>query len=289
MTISHVLDLDPKFETKNGAYLTADIFKFSGGEVHVKLKTHPGLVTSVQITHRLNSSDNIFELLLATDAVRREYRQIPVSVFIPYIPYARQDKRMVNGEPFSLKVFADIINTQNYDEVMVFDPHSDVSGAVINNLSVLSPYFLLKSVRENLNRGVTTENLDNWVVISPDGGALKRIYSQAKLLGYGGPIYCATKVRDVSNGKIIRTTVDASPEELNGQTCIIIDDICDGGRTFIELAKVLKEKGAARIVLVVSHGIFSAGEEPFKGYIDKIFTTNSIKDDQSDLITRIPL
>ncbi len=190
---------------------------------------------------------------------------------------------MVGGEPFSLKVFADLINSQNYEKVHILEPHSDVAGALINNLEEIFPYYLLK-----VNDYVKTE-FGGFTLLAPDGGALKKIYKQAQIIKYNGDILCATKVRDVTNGKILKTEINANNEQIIGKNLIILDDICDGGRTFVELAKILKEKGAAKVILVIAHGIFSAGEDEMKKYIDKVYTTNSIKTVNSDLITTINL
>jgi len=76
---------------------------------------------------------------------------------------------------------------------------------------------------------------------------------------------------------------------LSGKTCIIVDDICDGGRTFITLSRKLKEQGAAKVLLYVTHGIFSQGVDVLKGYIDQIFTTNSFPNVTSDFMRVIDI
>jgi ribose-phosphate pyrophosphokinase len=93
----------------------------------------------------------------------------------------------------------------------------------------------------------------------------------------------------VGTGEIIRMTLDATQDEIKGKTVWIQDDICDGGRTFIELAKLLRERGAAKVILSVSHAIISHGEEELKKWIDKIYTTDSIKNDESGLVKRYKL
>ncbi len=86
-----------------------------------------------------------------------------------------------------------------------------------------------------------------------------------KELGFSSFIR-ADKSRNMATGQITETVVYA--DDLTGKACVIVDDLCDGGRTFIELAKVLRAKGAAKIALVVTHGIFSKGKEPLNKYID---------------------
>lgn len=117
---------------------------------------------------------------------------------------------------------------------------------------------------------------NNFYLISPDAGSNKKIYDLAKSIGYDGEIIRCDKLRDIPTGQIIETIVYKN--DLGGKDAIIVDDICDGGKTFIELAKVLKEKNVGKIYLVVTHGIFSAGFDSLGEYFDGIYCTNSVKD-----------
>lgn len=106
------------------------------------------------------------------------------------------------------------------------------------------------------------------------------MYNVAKHLDYTDDIIIASKHREVSTGKILSTTVPLGIK-ISSQPIIIIDDICDGGRTFIEIAKVIKkwdETDSCKIYLIVTHGIFSAGFKELGEYFDRIYTTNSIGD-----------
>jgi len=120
---------------------------------------------------------------------------------------------------------------------------------------------------------------DRMVVVSPDAGALKKIYSHVNFFKIPN-LLIASKHRDVLTGDITHTEVpglDNYKEKLD-MNFVIIDDICDGGRTFIEIAKVIKTKYIhANIYLIVTHGIFSKGLKPFIGLFKQIFTTNSIR------------
>jgi ribose-phosphate pyrophosphokinase len=112
-------------------------------------------------------------------------------------------------------------------------------------------------------------------VISPDAGAYKKIFKTCENVGFKGGLVLCNKVRNLSTNEIIKISFDGDVE---GKNCVIIDDICDGGRTSIELGKQLKEKGASRVFLFVTHGIFSYGEEPLMGIIDHVYTTRSFRD-----------
>jgi len=249
-------------------------FLFSGGEVHIKLQ---GSADEVLISTRLNDSNEVMKLLLAVDALRRSGSKT-ISVLIPYLPYARQDRVMVSGEPLSIKVMCNLINSCGFEKVYVFDVHSEVSLALLDNCELISNYTLANEVLK--------DDVD-YLLVSPDAGALKKIYKLAEALNYTSDIVLCNKVRDVSNGRIKHITVDQ--EDLQGKDCFIIDDICDGGATFIGVAKELKRRNAGKVSLIVSHGIMSRGDAELGEWIDHIYTTDSIKDETTELVSRIQL
>lgn len=260
-------------------------FVFPGGEVSVKLEASPN-EGPLLIEAILRNSEDIMKLLMLTDAIRRNFNgfNLPITLSMPYVPYARQDRVMVPGESLSIKVFCDLINSQKYDQVLISDPHSDVTPALLNNCTVYSQAELLD---ERLPFGEKHHNLgaswdrvanikrafiENTVLVAPDAGASKKIGEVAKVCGFTEVVQ-ASKVRDVATGKILETTVHSN--HIGDRNFLIVDDICDGGRTFIELAKVLRPLTNGKIILYVTHGIFSAGLGVFKGIIDEIYCTNS--------------
>lgn len=271
-----VLNLSTGFKPFNSSLeeIESKSFLFSGGEVHIKLQDR---ADEVLVSARLNDSNDVMKLLLAVDALRRNGSKT-ITAFIPYLPYARQDRVMVGGEPLSIKVMCNLINSCNFEKVYVFDVHSEVSLALLDNCELISNYSLAKQVLSNHS---------DYLLVSPDAGALKKIYKLAEALNYTNDIVLCNKVRDVSNGKIKQITVDQ--DDLGGKDCFIIDDICDGGATFVGVAKELKKRNAGKVSLIVSHGIMSHGETELVDWIDHIYTTDSIKNDSSALISRIPL
>lgn len=128
------------------------------------------------------------------------------------------------------------------------------------------------------------EDINNrFILIAPDGGSLKKIYKLAEQIGYKGDIITCSKDRD-KDGKLTKTIVPISPHYSDSlKDHIIIDDICDGGATFINIAKSLKERYAnmndedmkGKIYLIVTHGIFSKGFKELARYFDGIYCTNS--------------
>jgi len=261
-----ILNLDPNFKPLDGKELQFESFIFSGGEPHLKINPNFDHAEGVTITHRLNSFNDVGLLCLAVDALKRMQTEI-VDLYIPYFPAARQDRVMIKGEPLSVKVYADIINGLGFKKVIVFDAHSEVTSAVLNNCEVIPNHDFIGQVLEAIGKEV--------VLISPDGGALKKIYKVSEFLDGIEVVECS-KSRNVKTGKLSGFKVYS--DDLKGRNCLIVDDICDGGGTFIGLAEELKNKNAGKLYLAVSHGIFSKGFEELSKSFEQIFTTNSVKD-----------
>lgn len=275
-----ILNLDPTFTPfgifKSIEYKTST---FPGGEPHLKICTDLRSVNSVQITHRIQSFNDFGLALLAIDALKRLGVKT-IKLFIPYFPGARQDRIMTSGEALTVKVYTDILNATHLDEVCILDPHSDVTPALLNHCKTLNNFGFI----EDVLRQIPSKDL---VLISPDHGAFKKTYKLASHLKKYKMVDCS-KHRDLETGKLSHFSVHTS--SLNGKDCLIVDDICDGGGTFIGLAKALKEKQAGRIYLAISHGIFSKGLEPLKKELTHIFTTNSFSSISStEFITQIPI
>lgn len=229
---------------------------------------------SVILTTRLRSSNDLLRLFLATDVVRA-WGIESVTAVVPYLPFARQDRRTSHLEPFSLKVLANLINTQRYRRVHVFDPHSEVAEATIDGLVPHSNRTLAWHAwsEEARHREVSQEQV---IIISPDAGAYKKIFKTFSRTSDDQPIAdiaVCSKVRNTATGALSGTRVDR--ESLEGRPCLIVDDICDGGGTFVLLAEELLRRGAGSVSLVVSHGIFSKGTAVFDGLIDRLYTTDS--------------
>lgn len=272
-----ILNLDPKFAPfQNQEEIKFQSFTFSGGEPHIKIVTDFDPNLKITITHRLNSFNDLGLLCVTVDALRRMDVKI-IDLFIPYFPAARQDRVMIPGEPLSVKVYADIINAMQLNKVFVFDAHSEVTPALLNNSTVIPNYTFIKEVLNRIGENVK--------LISPDGGALKKIYKVSEFLGGSEVVECS-KSRDVKTGRLSGFKV--YEDDLNGMDCLIVDDICDGGGTFVGLAEELKKKNAGKLYLAVSHGIFNKGFEVLNCF-DGIFTTNSFKDFEGENVQVIGL
>ncbi|UKN00767.1 ribose-phosphate diphosphokinase [Paracrocinitomix mangrovi] len=267
-----ILNLTPNFEPLGKGTIEFESFLFKGGEPHIKIKTDISEGEEVLITQRINSFHEFGLMLLAIDAVQRMGVDL-IKIFIPYFPAARQDRVMVPGEPLSVKVYADIINNSGVYHTTVFDAHSEVTAAVLNHCTVVPNHKFIEMVLNELGSDA--------LLISPDGGALKKIYKVSEYLGGREVVECS-KSRDVKTGKLKGFKVYA--DDLQGRDCLIVDDICDGGGTFMGLAKELEAKNAGRLFLAVSHGIFSKGFDELSQHFEKIYTTDSFREISEDKV-----
>ncbi len=265
-----ILDL----KNKEKSFINYEISRFPDGQqsIHlVNVRTALFVDKTVQITSRLNDFKDL-ELIICANQALKNIGVGHVNLYVPYFMGARSDRQFNNtGVNYLKQVICPIINNQNFSRVSVIDPHSDVLEACLNNFDKINNFRLVNFALESLNgRSAQT------AIVSPDAGALKKIYDIAKEFNITN-VTTASKVRDISTGDVLRTelpTMDLTDIE----HIIIIDDICDGGRTFIELAKEIKKQTDKPIYLIVTHGIFSAGYEKLSDVLDGIFCTNSFKD-----------
>lgn len=262
-----------------GSQLEIEFGTFAAGERSVRIKgymlTHllnPDLKEKMPegkdlvIYAHVDSSDAIMDLLLFTDAFNRLGRGTGHGVkkvcYVPYIPYARQDRVMVPGEPLSSAVFGTLINLCGFDRIIVDDPHSDVSPSHIKNVSIFEQYELALDI---LGEGF----FEDAVIVAPDAGAIKKVTKLAQKVNHRH-IGVGTKHRSLLTNVITDTTY--SGPDVNGKRVIMVDDVGDGLRTFIELGKVLRRNGAREVVLYITHGIFSYGADICDGIIDEIYS-----------------
>lgn len=240
-------------------------WQFAGGEEHVRLDTEAfGFDEIAQINADLRSSSDVMALLLVTDALRRLYAN-HIVLCMPYVPYARQDRVCAAGEALSLRVFCELIARQNYLRIEVWDVHSDVMLALMDRVLNIGPETFLKGAAIDWQKTV---------LVSPDAGALKKTARVAK--AFHCDYIRADKSRDTVTGEITGTVVHA--DHVGDRDLLIVDDICDGGRTFIELASELRKLTTGRVMLYVTHGIFSRGPQVFDGLIDRVFCANPFVD-----------
>lgn len=263
----------------DGCSIELKTFGFPGGERHVRLENlddyfngwdrfqDSASIDHVEVLMDFRGSDDIVDLMLVTDAIRRlpfVTKNTVHTLVMPYMPFARQDRAAEVGEPHSAKVMGTVLNLLAYDNVVIGDAHSDVTGAVVDNVRLVSQ---AKLVNRHLGGEIVA---GGWVLCAPDTGATKKVDQLAQLLKVVDVVQ-GVKHRDTLTGKL--TGFDCYGD-VSGKKVMIVDDICDGGGTFLGLAQVLRDKGAVSVGLFVTHGIFSKGLEVFDGLIDHLYTVN---------------
>lgn len=238
---------------------------FPGGEVYVKLQQPVTSAELIIIKANIKSSEDVMKLLMVADAIKRQNPKAELELNMPYIPYARQDRVCTEGESLSISVFANLINSIGFSKVRVLDPHSDVSSAIISNIVIKDQVDIFRKIEQN------------WFetyIVSPDAGAYKKTYKFAEAVGAKGVVTC-NKVRDLSTGQVVGVSCN---EDVTGKNLLVLDDICDGGRTFTELSSILRAT-AGKLELAVTHGIFSKGQKVVAEAYDHVYTTNSFHGD----------
>lgn len=269
------------------------------GEIHIKkcmfpsgIEPHVNVdiigikeINNILITHRIESMTDVFEILLTVNALRMNNidKILRIILFIPYLPFSRQDRFCSPGDSFSLGVFANIINSCYFDNIITIDVHSEISKEYVYNLENIL-----------LNKVISFENIElfnNSIIISPDEG------SRIRCSNFSGDdekeIICFSKVRDPKTGELSGFECDTM--DFKGKDCIIVDDICSRGGTFMGIAKILKERNAGKVILIVSHcegtddKLVADEEELKKSGIEKVYKTNSMNDYESDFVKNIKI
>jgi ribose-phosphate pyrophosphokinase len=250
---------------------------FPDGQTHIKIDPlHPRIFNDpgfVDVDCRIRTPQELFKLLMLQEIlIANNYI---AKLHIKYLMAARMDRAIDQNQPFTLKTVCDVINKAfPRSPIDVFCPHSDTVSILLHNfVPTLSKEidFYSQVIQDTLN-----EHGGNFTLVLPDAGAGKRWHNNFGCFNevfekYRVNTVECSKKRDMQTGALSKFIV---PENVNN-VCLIIDDLCDGGFTFVKLAESLRKRGAKRIGLAVCHGIFSKGTT-LEG-IDKIYTTNSYK------------
>ena len=244
-------------------------FKYPAGEMQVRLNSRTSQLVSecelVLVRARVKTAEDILEICMLCDAIRSDSDKA-IALILPYLPYARADRRFVAHDCFGLNVFANILNSLRVS-VFTLDAHSPRSLEAIDRLTDISPVpFMERAIKAVTQAAGAT-------LLFPDEGARQRYSASLRINGL--EILQCLKVRDKATGKLFRFTV---PERKDIQTekVILLDDICDGGGTFLGIAEALAGYDL-KISLYVTHGIFSNRLEPLLNRFETIYTTDSFE------------
>lgn len=224
-------------------YERVDTITFPDGTTQV-LKLPQSEASVVEVVWKYKDMGEIVSLL-HVDALLRA-KQARARLTITYLPFARQDKDIEEGSFFALYPFAEILKTMtSFDKIVVHHPHSSVLKDILGPDRLEEEYGLNMFIIQDFN------------IIYPDAGALKRYVS---LVGEHKNYAVLSKNRDPKTGHIVGLTIVDDFRD-RSKPSVIVDDICDGGATFIQAAKLLNDQD---LRLYVVHGIFSKGVEVLK-------------------------
>jgi len=247
----------------------AVVGRFSDGEVMVEINEHVRGkdVFVVQPTCPPATNDNLMELLIIADALRRSSAS-RITAVIPYFGYARQDRRPRSQRvPISAKLVADMIQASGINRVLTVDLHADQIQGFFNIPvdNVYASPVLLGDIWRQL--------YPNKIVVSPDVGGVVRARAIAKRLDDADLAIIDKRRPRANEAKVMNIIGD-----VQGKTCIIVDDIVDTAGTLCEAAKALKDKGAAKVVAYITHPVLSGNaiERINNSQLDELVVTNTI-------------
>ena len=247
--------------------VNTNIKRFSDGEIYIEINENirGNSVFVIQSTSN-PANDNLMELLLCIDALRRSSAK-NITAVIPYFGYARQDRKVVPRTSISAKLVSNLITKAGADRVVTVDLHAgQIQGFFdipVDNLYA-TPIFY-RHIKKNLK-------LNNLVCVSPDVGGVARTRGLSKLLNVNLAI--VDKRRPAPGKSEVMNIIG----DIKNKICIIVDDIIDSGGTIVNAAKMLKSKGAKEIHVYITHGVLSgdAAKKIKNSPIKKLVITDTI-------------
>lgn len=258
-------------------------------EIKFKINNFPDsqqLVELLEIHSLCKSTDLIWikqsiksfrdiELIINAVAALRNNGFRRIQLYIPYFLGARSDRAFTyNGVHYLRDVICPIINNLNLECVTLLDPHSDVLPSLINRSVIIDNRDFINNVIKEIDH---EGNKYNITVVAPDHGAEKKVYPLVKRFPIITSVVVGTKERNLQTGEITRYSLSGTNEDYEDRHILVIDDICDGGATFLQIAEKIKSwfVKPRSLNLAVTHGIFSKGFDDLLKYYYSIFTTDS--------------
>lgn len=249
---------------------------------------------------RLTASIRSFDDLFLIAQIRRIHPEL-TTLDVKYLITGRCDRRFSPGEALDLEIVCDFINSLGFESVAVLKPHSEKTLQCLKNAYEWDETQTLidMCVRDIRPSGSI---LNPWIgearicFVSPDAGAarwiqkynLKPLIQGSKKRDAQGAVAGVEFLYYPTFGNL--TPIDKLQEHIDCPHFVIVDDLCDGGGTFIAIAKAIKERAPdAKVYLVVTHAIFSKGFQPFEGYIERVYCTDSFGKFNNPLVRQLAL
>ena len=193
------------------------------------------------------ANDNLMELLIIIDALKRSSAK-RITAVIPYFGYARQDRRSSGRTPISAKLVANLITHAGADRVLTLDLHANqIQGFFdIPTDNLYGAPVMMRDIKERYA-------LDNTMVVSPDVGGVGRARALAKRID--APLAIVDKRRERPGESEVMNVIG----DVEGRSCILVDDIIDSGGTLVNAADALLARGAKDVTAYITHGVLSGG------------------------------
>ena len=242
------------------------VTRFSDGEAYAQIQENVrgADVFVMQPTCR-PVDENLMELLLMIDALKRASAR-RITAVVPYYGYSRQDRKDKPRAPISAKLVADLLTTAGADRALIIDPHAPQIQGFFN---IPVDHLFASPVLVDHFRKL---NLPNLTVVSPDAGGVERARFFAKKMDSALAIVDKRRV-EMNVAEVMHVIGD-----VNGRTCLVIDDLIDTAGTLVKTASALKQNGASKVYACASHPVLSgsAVENISKSHFTEVVVTNTI-------------
>nr|WP_218909132.1 ribose-phosphate diphosphokinase [Nocardiopsis sinuspersici] len=242
---------------------------FANSEIFVRyLESVRGCDAFVIQPHFDPVNESIMEHLIMVDALKRASAK-RITVVTPFLGYARQDKKHRGREPISARLVTDLFRTAGADRMMAVDLHTDqIQGFFDGPVDHL---FALPILADHIAGRVDPSGI---TVVSPDAGRVRTADRWADRLGSPLAIIHKRRDPDVANQVKVHEVVG----EVEGRTCVLVDDMIDTGGTIVKASEALFEQGASKVLVAATHGVLSgpAAERLQNSRISEVIITNSL-------------
>lgn len=241
----------------NQSNIQYDALTFPDGEVQIFLKEF-NRKEDVCVICRITNATDLFILAQVADILKRN--GVIYCFQIKYLMGMRMDRVMDFTRPFTLKIVADIINSMEPAFVQIIEPHSERT--------------LIEIKTSEAHAFFEESDFDKYLVVFPDAGAAER-YREWKC----DKVICS-KIRDANTGKLTGFSVENPSTIISSEKpLMVVDDLCDGGGTFVGIAKAIREvKEDVSLSITVTHMVNRKGIENLSEHFDKVFFTDTYKE-----------
>jgi ribose-phosphate pyrophosphokinase len=247
-----------------------DIYKFPDGEIQIKFEELPRK-SDYEVNCRITSADDLFILEQVADILNRNGVTWDLNIY--YLMSMRMDRVMDFNRPFSLSIVIDRIGNLKTNFITILEPHSDKA------IQLLKRYYKYVIIKNN---ALDVFDIPDGLIVLPDEGSYDRYAAYLDK-----DVVIGEKKRNIDTGKIESISIK-NPGIINNKPLVIIDDLCDGGGTFLGLYEKLRQFTNKPINIIVTHMVNEKGLFNLANTFNKVYFTNSYKDWKKELEDKFP-